>query len=191
MTEAGNRPPDNKNETIFYYSRERRLERASPEVQSLNDGNYVRPTLGKVLFGTRGNVIMFLSFVVICVFGVAISFFTRETPPGSAMTIGRNSLTVVILRVDEVLILGITKNAPESGEFYTGEVDIAVSPAVPRASGGEIPEETQVFSHRVLFRPTVIETFYISLPFEGDDFILVLRAGDEQRSIRLRVTDAD
>jgi len=130
---------------------------------------------------------MFLSVVVISVFGLAISFFTRETPPGSAMTLGRNSLTLVILRVEEVLVLGITKNAPDRGEFYIGDVDIAVSPAMQ----SEEEELQQVFTHRVLFRPLASETFYLSLPFEGDDFIVVLMAGDEQRSIRLRAVDAD
>jgi len=134
---------------------------------------------------------MFASFVVICVIGVAISFFTRETPPGNAMTIGRNSLTLVILRLDEALILGITKNAPASGEFFTGDVDLALSPANPATAGEETEGDSQVFSHRLHFRPTAIETFYISLPFEGDDFILVMRAAEEQRTIRLRATDAD
>jgi hypothetical protein len=107
------------------------------------------------------------------------------------MTLGGNSLTLAIINVEDVLILGIVKNAPERGEFYTGEVDIAVSQAAPRVNLPENQEEQQIFAHRIVFRPVESETFHLSLPFEGDDFIVVLRAGAEQRSIRLRVTDAD
>jgi hypothetical protein len=114
----------------------------------------------------------------------------REAPPSSAMRLGGNSLALAILRVDEALILNILKNAPESGEFYIGEVDIAVSPAA-RVNEGEAQEEEQVFAHRVFFRPVESETYYISLPFVEEDFFVVLRAGDEQRSIRLRVVETD
>ena len=191
MDDSRKRGGDNQTETIFHYSRERRLERASERVQSFNQGSYTRPSIRKTLFGTRGNIIMFLSIIVISVFGVAISYFTREPPPATAMTLGRNSLTLAILRVEETLILAIVKNAPSSGEFYTGDVDIAVIPAEPRINPAEAREEPRVFSHRVFFHPAATETFHIALPFEGDDFILVMRAGEEQRTIRLRVTDTD
>ena len=178
-------------DTVFYYSRERRLSRASPAVQALNDGNYVRPTLRKILFGTRGNILLFISIVVIGVFGLAINYITRESPPGNAMTLGGSRLSLAILRVEDTLILVINKEAPERGEFFTGEVDIAVSMAEPTPSGAETQEEPQIFAHRVFFRPVASETFHISLPFEGDDFFAVFRAGDEQRSIRLRVVETD
>ena len=178
-------------ETVFYYSRERRLSRASPEVQAFNDGHIARPTLRRVLFGTRGNILLFISIIVISVFGLAINFFTRESPPGNAMRLGGNNLTLAILRVEETLILGIIKNAPEQGEVYIGDVEIAVSPVIPRSNDAEPQEDPPVFSHRVVFRPLVTETFHISLPFEGDDFFAILRAGDEQRTIRLRAVEAD
>jgi hypothetical protein len=178
-------------DTVFHYSRERRLSRASPAVQAMNEGSYVRPTLRKVLFGTRGNIIMFASIIVISVFGLAIHYITRESSPATTMTFGGNHLSLAILRVEEALILGIIKDAPERGEFFTGEVEIAVSPAVAGSNVGEAEEESLVFNHRVLFRPVTSETFHISLPFEGDDFFAILRAGDEQRSIRLRVVETD
>ena len=175
-------------EVVFHYSRERRLRNASPEIQALNDGQITKPRLRKTLFGNRGNVMMLICIVVVSVFGLVINFINREPSGGSSISLGGNNLALGILRVEETLILGIIKNAPESGEVYIGDVEIAVSPALNAA---ETNEDPQVYSHRVLFRPLVSETFHISLPFEGNDFFAVLRAGDEQRSMRLRVVDAE
>jgi hypothetical protein len=191
MPENENRTPDDsKKETIFYYSRERRLSNASPEVRAMNDG-IPRLSLGKVMFGNRANKLLIIAIVLISVFGLAINFFNQERPPDFAMILGRNSLTLAVINVEDVLILAIFKNAPVRGEFYTGEVDIAVSTVQPRVSDGESQAEPEVFSHRILFRPLTSETFHISIPFEGDDFMVVLRAGGDQRSIRLRAVDAD
>jgi hypothetical protein len=178
-------------ESVFYYSRENRLNRASPEVRALNDGNFARPSLAKVMFGSRANKILIFSVIVICVIGLAIHYLTRESSPATTMVLGGNTLSLAILRIEETLILVLIKDTPDSGEFYTGEVEIAVSPAAPRADEAEAFEEPQVFTHRVSFRPVVSETFHISLPFEGDDFFAVLRAGDEQRSMRLRAVETD
>jgi len=179
----------NKKEIVYHYSREHRLRNASPELRALNDGDTSRPSLGKVMFGSRGNKFLILGIVVICIFGFIINHINRETPAGSILTLGGNSLALAVLNVEELLILWIVKNAPERGEFYIGEVDIAISPVFPRAREGEVREEPPVFAHRVMFNPVVHETFYISLPFDGEDFIIILRAGDAQRSMRLRVAD--
>jgi len=179
----------NNRETVFYYSRERRLDRASPEVRAMNDGKHM--TLGRAMFGPRGNKLIFFAIVIICIFGLAINIFTTERSPASSIRFGGHRLSLAILSFDEALILAMVKNAPESGEFYTGEVEIAVSPVMPRSNEGESREMSAIFSHRVLFRPVDSETFHISIPFEGNDFFVLLRAGEEQRSMRLRVVDAD
>jgi hypothetical protein len=181
-------------DTTFHYSRERRLNRASPEVRALNDGKHARPTLRKILFGNRANIMLFISIIVISVFGLAINYFNRdnrETSPGSTTRLGENHLSLVILRFEQTLILTIVKDAPESGEVYIGEVDIAVSPVMPRLSEAETEEEITVFSHRIFFGPVDSETFRITIPFEGEDFFVILRADEEQRSVRLRAVEVD
>jgi hypothetical protein len=179
----------NNRETVFYYSRERRLNRASPKVQAMNDGKNM--TFGRAMFGPRANKLIFFAIVIICIFGLTINMFTTERAPGSSITFGGNRLSLAIFSFEEALILAIVKNAPERGEFYTGEVEIAVSPAMPRLTEGESREIPPVFSHRLLFRPVDSETFHISLPFDENDFFVLLRAGEEQRSIRLRPIDTD
>jgi hypothetical protein len=176
-------------ETVFHYSREHRLSRASPEVRAMNDGKNM--TLGRAMFGPRANKLIFFAIVIICIFGLAINFFTIERSPASSITFGGNRLSLAILSFEEALILAMVKNVPDRGEFYIGEVEIAVSPTMPRQLEGEDREIPPVFSHRILFRPVDSETFHISLPFDGDDFFVLLRAGEEQRTMRLRVVDAD
>ena len=176
-------------DTIFYYSRERRLSKASARVQELYNEKNEKPTFRKVMFGNKANAMLFISIVVISILGLGINFLNREPAPRSSMRLGGNNLTITILRIDEALVLSITKNARESGEIYIGDVDIAVSPAMPIVKEGEDQDEPQIFSFRVSFRPIATETFHISLPFAGDDFFAVFNAGNEQRSMRLRVTD--
>ena len=173
----------------FHYSREHRLSHASERVQSLNDGKIPRPNLRKTLLSSKGNIMIFVTIVIFAVSGLAIRFPGRESgSSGSTIMLGGNTLVVAIIRIDDTLVLGITKKAPERGEVYIGEVDIAVSPAASGSGGNEAP---QVFSHRVSFRPADTENFHIAVPFEGGDFFVVLRTGAEQKSMRLRVVKAD
>jgi hypothetical protein len=143
------------------------------------------------MFGSRANKFLILAIVVICISGLIINGINRETPVGSSIILGGNSLSLAVLRVEEILVLSVVKNAPASGEFFIGEVNIAVSPVIPIVNEGEAQAEPEVFAHRVLFRPIESETFNLSLPFGGDDFIVVFSAGDDQRSMRLRVVDVD
>jgi hypothetical protein len=64
--------------------------------------------------------------------------------------------------------------------------DIAISPAMPRPGENEALEVPQVFTHRILFNPVDSEFFHLTLPFDGDDFFVVLKTDNEQKSIRLR-----
>ena len=172
-------------DAVFHYSREHRLEKASPDVIAMNDGKMIRPSLSKTLFATRANRLVFVVIVVFFVFALGIRFASRAEDKG--MKFGGNILGLTIEKEEEVLILGIVKQAPKSGEIYIGEVDIAVSPVTPKPKEGEEAEIAPTFTHRITFNPLDTETYHLSLPFEGKDFIVMLRGRDEQRSVRLRV----
>jgi len=176
---------------VFYYSREHRLNRASQTVRTLNEGEGARPGLAKTLFGTRGNIFLFGSILMICAMLVITSRF-----PGGERTIklGGNALTLTVSREEGGLILEMIKNAPKKGEAYTGDVWFAVSPVLSKSKEGGQP---QVFTEYVTFFPIGYEVYRFSLPFtnsvNGDDstanksdaFFIVLRAGDEQKTMRL------
>jgi hypothetical protein len=173
---------------VFYYSREHRLSKASPAVRALNNGKPLRPSLSKTLFATKANTLVFITLVVVIVFSLGARFAgrTRER----SVILGGNTLKLAILSVEETKILELLKNAPKSGEVYVGEVDIAVSPVMPKLKGGEAAEPPKIFTHRIVFQPVDPETFYVSLPFEGSDFFVLLRTPDEQKSVRLNVAES-
>ena len=175
-----------RRDTVFHYSRERRLSRASPEVQALNEGQGVRQSLLRIIFSNKAN--RMLLFAILFIFSASVLASRFMAGPGGGegefqgVRLGGNNLALAILPVEQTLFLILSKTIPETGEFYTGPVDIAVSPVQPGADGAA----AAVFTHRIFFNLAESELFQMSLPFEGDDFFVVLRAGEEQRSLRLR-----
>jgi len=174
-------------DTVFHYSRERRLSRASPEVQALNEGQGVRQSLLRIIFSNKAN--RMLLFAILFIFSASVLASRFMAGPGGGgegefqgVRLGGNTLALAILPVEQTLFLVLSKTIPETGEFYTGPVDIAVSPVQPGADGAA----AAVFTHRIFFNLAESELFQMSLPFEGDDFFVVLRADEEQRSLRLR-----
>ena len=178
-------------DTIFHYSRERRLSRASPEVQALNEGKTVKAGLFRALFANGSHrMILFVIVFAFAAFGLASRF--GDGGEGhvryQCVILGGNLLALTIQPVEETLFLTIIKYTPESGEFYTGAVDISVSPVMSRAAEGEEREVPAVFTHRIFFNLVESEFFQLSLPFDETDFFVVLRAGEEQRTLRLQAS---
>ena len=165
---------------VFHYSREHRMSRAPAAVRALNEEKYVRPSLTKTLFGNKGNIVIFVSIILIC---LMYSISSRLNSRGTSVSLGANTLTLTVIREEGALGLSIRKTVPKSGEFYIGAVDIAVSPVVPKLEEGETP---QVFSHRFFFNLTDSESFMLSLPFEGDSFYVFLSTEYEQKVVRVR-----
>jgi len=169
---------------VFYYSREHRLSRAPQAVRALHDENYARPSLGKRLFGSKGNILILMSIVIIC---VMFTLTSRLNSRGSSLMLGANTLNLTVIREGEALGLGIVKTVPKSGEFYIGAVDIVVSPEIAQSKEGETAGEIPpVFGHRVFFNPTNTESFFISLPFDGDNFYVLLSTDYEKKAVRIR-----
>jgi len=174
-------------DTVFHYSRERRLNRASSDVRALNEGSFGASGLLRNLMSTKANRLLLFAIVFMVISVFLASRFMQEGGERwqyQGLTLGGNFLALTIYPVEETLILAIIKTTPESGEFYTGAVDIAVSPVTPGAAEGEA---AQVFTHRIFFNLVESELFQVSLPFEERDFFVVLRTTEEQRNLRLRV----
>jgi len=170
-------------EPVFYYSREHRLERASPRVRELNSDEFGKMSVTKRLFGSRGNMTTFIMIIIAC---LMLSFVSKYSQAKTNVKLGGNTVTMAILKEEEFLILEITRQGPKTGIANAGEVEIAVSPTnVKSKAKGETPP---VFYHRVYFSQTGYENFQISLPFDIDDneFILLLGTADEQKSVKLK-----
>ena len=170
---------------IFYYSREHRLSRASQTVRDFNEGEPTRPGLTKALFGTRGNIFLFGSILMICAMLVLTSRFSGGE---RRIKLGGNTVAITISREEGAFILDMVKNAPKNGEAYTGDVWFAVSPVMPKSKEGVQPE---VFTDYATFFPLEYEVFRFPLPFvniaesSSDAFFIILMAGNEQKTLRI------
>ena len=178
---------DLNNPPVFYYSRERRLERVSPELRAFNEEGIERRRFLNRIFVTKKNSVFFIAILLLC---VMVGMIFRLTGTDKNIGLGRNNLTVVITREDGVAIMEIVKNLPKKGEAYLGAVDIAVSPVMPKSKEGEVMELPPVFSHRIIFTPAVSESYIISLPFEENEVFVVFRTANDQKSQKLRVEKA-
>jgi hypothetical protein len=170
-------------EPEFYYSREHRLDRASAAVRELYEDKPAKKSLTKNLFGNRGNVMIFIMIITTC---LTLSFAARYSRAKTTVKLGGNTVKITIQKEEEALILDIIKQSPASGVFYSGEVEIAVSPVMSKLNEGETPP---LFFHRVTFYKTGYESFQILLPFDinvdGNNFLLLLRTSEEQKSVKL------
>ena len=180
--------PENPQNTgggmVYHYSRERRLSRASEDVQAINEGKTARPSIFKTLFSNRSNRFVLIAILIFTAFGFSTRFTGGERQQ-HAVRLGGNILVMTIFPLEDTLFLGILKSAPETGELYTGAVEITVSPAGAKTETEEAPP---VFAHRIYFNPVESESYQISIPFEGTDFFVALKAGEEQKTMRLRVS---
>ncbi|MDR3166799.1 MAG: hypothetical protein LBT93_02555, partial [Treponema sp.] len=126
-------------EPVFYYSRARRLERASPAVRELNDTTPVKPPgIFRTLTATKPLSLLFMSIVtVVIVFFIASFFSRRDDRP----VLGGNSLTLSAMKFEGSTYLVMKKHTRKKTEAYTGIVDIAVSVYVKAREeySGELP----------------------------------------------------
>jgi hypothetical protein len=168
-------------DVVYYYSRERRLARASDAVRAINEpGPPVKGGMVRVLFATRSGTLLFITIVILCVF-ILFLHYTRGRPD---MTIGGNSIAVSALRSEGSTFVEITKKALEN-DCYTGPVDLALS--IPQnLMKGEV--EAPVANQGIFFTPEETEGFRFSLPFTAPQLIILMRAGDEFKTFRVDIT---
>ena len=165
---------DDKREPGFYYSRERRIERASQEVKDIYRGDSRKGFMR--LFGSKGNLMIFLCILMIIAMSALGRYIVRR---GEGISLGGNTISASLLLDGDDLFLAILKTAQRSGEIYIGEVEIIITPA----SQGD----SEPYTVRTLFSPIESESFLFLLPFDGNDFFIIMRTEFEQRAIRLQL----
>jgi hypothetical protein len=167
---------------VFYYSRARRLERASPAVRELNDTTPVKPPgLFRTLTATKPLSFLFMSLItVIIIFFIASSFSSRDDRPA----LGGNSLTISAIRFEGSTYLVVKKTISEQTEAYTGIVDMAISVYVK--AGEEYPGELPLTNRSVFFSPEPEEEYRIAVPFEAPELFILMRAGEEYLTLRVK-----
>ena len=171
-------------EPVFYYSRDRRLNRASATVRAFNDSPSVKKGFAKRFFGSHGNIFLFISIIIICgMFAMSLRMSSR----GNVMKIGGNTLSITITQEDGISILEVIKIASDINPSYIGEVDIAISEAEPRSQGNTTRDNPNIYTHRVVFHALASESFQTTLPFDASALYVLVVAGNEQNAMKVSV----
>jgi len=164
---------DNDGRITFYYSREKRLKKASPAVQKLNSPDPPRrPSLFGTLTATRPLTYLFISVITLCVAVIAVSLFIGSE---NTRVLEDNTITVSILGSGGNSYITVTKTA-KTADAYTGTVNIAVS----------LPEEgSPIEVQQLYFTLENEEVFRFSVPFTGKKLLVVIEAGAERAMYRI------
>jgi hypothetical protein len=177
-------PPIQDRETVFRYSHERRLEKASRAVKDFNKGKGKRPAVFAPLMGNRANVTLLIMILAFCVF---LSIINRAAPGKNVYKLEGNAITVSVTRHEGNTFVVVKKQA-EKADAYTGAVDIAVSPEKRNASSGvkTSGEEPPIFTSRLYFMPEAYEEFRISAPLEIEYALILIQTETGRVVIRTK-----
>jgi hypothetical protein len=164
---------------VFYYSRARRLERASDAVRAIND-----PSIPKwsAIKNPRARPLSLL-FLALMILIVGIISFVWS-PADNARNLKGNTVAVSALTFQGATYLVIKKSMAEKDGAYTGTVDLAVSRELSpeeKKSGVEAPIST----HRIFFSLEPEEEYRLSVPFEAERLLVLMQGENEM--IRLSV----
>ncbi|MDR2186135.1 MAG: hypothetical protein LBO80_10815 [Treponema sp.] len=176
--------PEPTQEPVFYYSRERRLERASPALRAFVSESGPPPRRGffRTLTANKSQAMVFISIIIIAAVMALTSIFYSS---GNDVLLEGNVLAVSALRYQGSTILLIKKELKDARNPYTGAVDVGVSPVLSGealAAGAEAP----VFAQRIFFTLENSEEYRISVPFEGEELLLLFQAEEKRTSLRVK-----
>jgi len=193
MTEENNKPrpnanyklskPDGPNKAaeenlVFYYSRERRLEKAPQAVKDLynKDKTAAGFNLLRPLVADKPRATVFFTIILVC---VAIVIVTLMNKTGGVYSLDGNSILITGTRFEGATIVVLTKTVKKNaGNAYTGAVDIAVS--YPVNGGEDIP----VFYHRIFFSMEPVEEYRFAVPFDFPDQMIILQT--EKNALKIK-----
>jgi hypothetical protein len=169
-------------ELVFYYNRERRLERASPAVRALNEpGPPVKGGIIRSLTATKPLLLLFISIIIIMV--MIFLYSLTSAPRGGGLTLEGNSLKISAGRSQDTTFMVITKNILKGEDPYIGEVYVAVSPLI---KGAKDPADIPVFTERVFFTLEAEEEYRLSLPFGAEELLILLQVGAQRATVRVK-----
>jgi hypothetical protein len=176
------RPLEPVRELVFYYNRERRLERASPEVRAMNEGKpLMKGGFVRSLTSTKPHLILLVTILLISVW---ILVFSSLSGSRSKTVVGGNTLEISAGAGAGPFIL-VKKRVVPGEEPYTGPVYVGVTPFV-RASEKKEPADIPVFTEQLFFTLEDEEAYRFDLPFSAESYLLLFQAGEQQAVIRVK-----
>jgi hypothetical protein len=201
MTEEENKPrpnanyklskPDGPNKAaeenlVFYYSRERRLEKAPQAVKDLYDKSKTvrRFNLLGPLVADKPRATVFFTIILMCVAIVIVSLVNKT---GGSYSLDGNSILITGTKFEGATIVVLTKTVKKNSDrAYTGSVDIAVSCPV---SGGVVSgenDDSTVFYHRIFFSMEPKEEYRFAVPFDSPEQLLILQTEKSALQIKFK-----
>jgi len=153
----------------FYYSREKRLEKAPQAVKDLNKPSPPwKPNLFKTLTASKPLAFLFISIITLC---AMVIIFSQIINTGRSYVLGNNTVLISVISAGEKSYITVKKTR-KNDNAYTGPVDLAVS----------LPGESPIQAERIYFTLEEEEIFRLSAPFTGSK-ILVLMEVKEERAL--------
>jgi hypothetical protein len=172
-------------ELVFYYNRERRLEKASPEVRAMNEGKpLARGGVIHSLTSTKPHLILFVTILMISVW---ILVFSSVSGSRGSLVLGGNTLRVAAGSGVEPFIVVTKSIVPGKEAPYTGVVYLGVSPFIKspgKTDGVDIP----VFMEQIFFTLEGEEAYRFDLPFSAETYLLLFQAGEQRVSTRVKAS---
>jgi hypothetical protein len=167
-------------EMVFYYSRERRLANAPPNVRDLYSDTPKRKFgFFRSLTATKPLATVFFTILILCAAIFIISIFDLV---GTGYVLDGNLVQAEAVKFQGETIVVLTKTVRDPEGAYTGPVDIGAAPAIP---DGENAEDYPVYTHRIFFTLNAEEEYRFSLPFDAEKVLLILQS--EQKSVQFTV----
>jgi len=170
--------PENE-ELVFYYNRERRLEKAPQIVKDLyanpvkkqNRFNLLRP-----LIADKPRAMLFVTILLMC---AAILIFSMFGYFGGSYTLEGNKIEISG-NASEGTTLVVLRKSIKSKTPYSGAVDIAIS--VPVQSDEDMP----LFYHRVFFTLEQEEVYRFVVPFDSPELLMVVQTEKSNLQIKFK-----
>jgi hypothetical protein len=184
VTDGEKPAPEPDRDLIFYYNRERRLERASADVRALNEGRLqMRGGVIRSLTSTKPHLLLFITIMII--FAGILVFSRLSGSPAGGPVLGGNALRLRAGGGAEPFVL-LTKTIPPGVEApYAGPVYVGVSPLLKSLEKTD-PADIPVFTDQIFFTLEEEETYRFDLPFRAETYLLLFQAGDQRVSARVR-----
>jgi len=165
---------------VFYYNRERRLEKAPQAVKDLYDEKkkITRFNLLRPLIADKPRATIFFTIIMICAVLVIISILNKT---GGSYSFEGNMISITGTRFEGATIVVLTKTVKKNSRgAYTGAVDIAVS----CPENGVFNEDSPVFFHRIFFSMENAEEYRFAVPFDSPEQLIILQT--EKNALQIK-----
>jgi hypothetical protein len=170
--------PARKEELVFYYNRDRRLEKAPQAVKELyEEKKQNRFSLIKPLVADKPRAFVFFSIIIICVF---IILFSIMGYLDGSYSLDENRILIKGTRFEGTTIIILKKTVKKGvNSAYTGAVDIVVSPVTAEE------ENYQIETFRYFFTNEPIQECRFVVPFDVPELSVILQT--EKNSLKVKL----